>query len=495
MNAMKGRIHYAAYLLLLFLTVACNLDFEPYDGLPESELIQDQVGLQGATIGNYNYLKDAYYQRNFHFFGEYGGDNVSLSGTTTDQLFYCYNYQHFPAMTPTTAFWEKAYQLIVGCNKVIQAIDDSDSPELRQIKGENLFLRAQAFFHLCNTFGRPYYQSPETNLGIPVKLDDRVENVPSRATVKEVYNQVIADLLKAEQLMNEPKENIYATKETAQAMLSRVYLYMSGTASNPNEQYALKTIEYATKVIESGRFHLLETQKYKTYFRYPPEENGETIFAVRHLADIDDRGWNSIGSMYNYVDQQGWGEMYASQPFRELLDENPEDARHAFIEPQYEADGVTLQKRNGYPKYFINKYSLQENYPTLSSPVFLRLAEMYLNRAEAYAKIGEDQKALDDVNRIRLRAGLVGNQLYTTFNLKGRESVLDVVLEERRLELAFEAQRRWDIFRNGLTLDRNYPGVHLNGDALLEIPPNHPRVVFYIPESQMLVHQNLVQNP
>jgi len=69
------------------------------------------------------------------------------------------------------------------------------------------------------------------------------------------------------------------------------------------------------------------------------------------------------------------------------------------------------------------------------------------------------------------------------------------VLEERRLELAFEAQRKWDIFRNGLTLDRNYPGTHEQGDALLFVPPDHPRVVFYIPESQILVQDNLVQNP
>ncbi len=485
----------AICILVVFSVSACNLDFEPYDGLPESELTETESGLQGATIGNYNYLKDWYYQRNFHFFGEYGGDNVSLSGTTTDQLFYCYNYQHFPAMFPTTAFWEKAYQLVVGCNKVIQAIDDNASVDMRQVKGENLYLRAQAMFHLCNTFGRPYYQNPEINPGIPVKLDDVVENVPPRSTVKQVYQQVIDDLLYAEQLMGRGKKNIYASKEVAEALLSRVYLYMSGTPDNPNREYAEKAVEYAGKVIASGRYSLMDTESYKTYFRLSPEDNRETIFAVKHIADVDDQGWNSIGSMYNYVAQQGWGEMYASLSYRELLDQNPEDARHSFIDPQYEADGITLQKRNGYPKYFINKFSLQENYPTLSSPVFLRLAEMYLNRAEANAKLGNNQAAIDDVNLIRERAGLTGDQLYSLDDLKGRDNVLEVVLEERRLELAFEAQRRWDIFRNGLTLDRHYPGIHENGDALLSVSPDHPRVVFFIPESQILVHDGLIQNP
>lgn len=474
---------------------ACNLNYVPYDGIPESELILSDVGLRGATIGNYNYLKDPYYQRHFHFFGEYGGDNVSLSGTTSDHLFFCYNYQHFPAMGPTTNFWEKAYQLIVGSNKVINAIDENASDELKQLKGENLFLRAQALFHLTNIFGRPYYQNPESNLGVPVKLDDNIENVPARATVKEVYNQVIADLLLAEQLMESKKSCIYSSKEVVQAMLSRVYLYMSGTPGNPDKEFAEKAKEYASKVINSKRYSLLGTEALKTYFRMAPEQNTETIFAVKHKADVDDRDWDSIGSMYNHIDGKGWGEMYASQPYRELINQHPEDARLAFIEPQYENDGKTMETRNGYPKYYINKFSLQEEKPTLSSPVFLRLAEMYLNRAEANAKLGNYSDAIDDVNLIRERAGLSGDALYTASDLKGRGSVFAVVLEERRLELAFEAQRRWDIYRNGLTLNRNYPGIHDQGDALLYIPANHPRVVFFIPESQMFVQDNLIQNP
>lgn len=261
------------YLLILFVAFGCNLNYQPYDGIPESELKEDIIGLNGATIGNYNYLKDGYYQRNFHFFGEYGGDNVSLSGTTSDHLFFCYNYQHFPAMYTTSNFWEKAYQLMVGCNKVILSIDNNSSAELKQLKGENLYLRAQTLFHLVNTFGRPYYQSPETNLGVPMKLDDQVINVPTRGTVKEVYDQIIADLLQAEALMGSERSNIYASREVAQAMLSRVYLYMSGTPENPNLSYAQKAKEYAGKVIESDRYRLLGTEDFKTYFRKLPEQN------------------------------------------------------------------------------------------------------------------------------------------------------------------------------------------------------------------------------
>lgn len=489
---MKKIITIAA--ILLIATTSCDLNYLPYDGFPESELFKSDIGIKGATVGNYNQLKDAAYQRGFHFFGEYGGDNLSLSGPTRDHLIYCYNYEHFSSMGPTTYFWESAYRLIVGCNKVIQAIDDNASAEMKHLKGENLFLRAQALFHLSNCFGRPYYQSPETNLSVPIKLDDLMTTIPPRSTVKDVYNQVIADLLIAEQLMGSSKSNAYASKEVAQALLSRVYLYMSGTPEKPNQEYAKKSIEYADKVINSGRYSLIPTQDLKNYFTWAPESNKETIFEVKHIV-VDDRNLGAIGALYNIVNGKGWGQLYPSQPMRELIDQNPEDARRGFIVPQYAADGVTLKLNNGLPVYYITKFSLQEGYPTLSSPVHFRLAEMYLNRAEASAKLGKNQDAIDDVNLIRTRAGLTGEKLYTVSNLKGRSSVFAVVLEERRIELMFEAQRRWDIFRNGLTLDRNYPGIHTSGKALLSIPATHPRVVFFIPESQMLVQSNLVQNP
>lgn len=131
----------------------------------------------------------------------------------------------------------------------------------------------------------------------------------------------------------------------------------------------------------------------------------------------------------------------------------------------------------------------------LSSPVYLRLAEMYLNRAEANAKLGNLQEAIDDVNIIRRRAGLSGAALYTLADLKGHASVLDVVLEERRLELAFEAHRPFDLFRNNRPMVRAYPGFHGSDNYNLTINPTDERIIFFIPEREMNVNPNLVQNP
>ncbi len=150
--------------------------------------------------------------------------------------------------------------------------------------------------------------------------------------------------------------------------------------------------------------------------------------------------------------------------------------------------------------YYHIKYNLQEGLINLSSPVYLRLAEMYLIRAEANAKLGSSQLALDDVNRIRQRAGLSGAKLHTLASIAASgKSALDVVLEERFLELAFEGHRAYDLFRNGRSMVRNYPGTHA-----LNVTPNNinqtvlatdNRVIHFIPQTEIARNPNLTQNP
>lgn len=488
---------YPAILCAAVLTgCSDDLDVQPYDGLTIDQTTGTPEGLKAATIGNYNYIKDSYYTRNFHMLVEYPSDNVALSGTTTDPLFYAYNYQHLTSMGITDNFFRKAYQAIYGTNVVIEKLQEGQSAELDQVLGENYFLRAMVHFDLVNIFGRPYAQDGGASPGVMIRNNTDINDLPARSSVKEVYEFVIGDLEKAASLMGSSKSSSFASKEVAQALLSRVYLYMEN-----NE----KAIEYADLVINSGRYTLLPTADLPNYFTYANETNRETIFAIKHTLQ-DDQTWGSLGSMY-LNDGMGYGEMYASESYRNLIDKFEEDKRREFIVPVYEknadgsikkgADGKpVLSTRNGYQKYYITKYSYQEGVVTLSSPVYLRLAEMYLNRAEANAKLGNDEAALEDVNLIRRRAGLSGDALFSASNMMGYTSVLDVVLDERRLELAWEAQRKYDVFRNKRTMVRNYPGTHLpSGSNTQEIPYTHPRVVYFIPEQEIILNPKLEQNP
>lgn len=472
---------------LLISAGACEMDLEPFDSKTDATALSTVNDLQTATYGVYAGLVNADYTRIQHFLGEYPGDNVALSGTTSDPLYNIYNYTDYPGNSRTHAFWRQAYKVIFSANQVIENITEGESASLDQLKGENLYLRAMVHFDLVRFFGRPYSQGAGSNPGVVIKDKTSDEEFPSRSTVKEVYDFIIADLEKAATLMTEEKSSVFASEQVANALLARVYLYKEDNA---------KALLYANKVLTSDRYQLVDTEPYKKYFTVVPENNPETIFAIRHTV-ADNRLKNAIGSMY-YNDpvtkSTGWGEVYASVAFINLLNTYQEDARHSFIELQLDENGDTL-KRGNVPKYFVNKYNWQEGVANLSSPVYLRLAEMYLNRAEANAKLDNGQLALDDVNIIRERAGLSGTDLYTLTDLKGHASVLDVVLEERRLELAFEGHRPGDVFRNNLPLIRAYPGFHSQDRYNQTILPTDDRVVFFIPEREVVVNPNLNQNP
>lgn len=138
---------------------------------------------------------------------------------------------------------------------------------------------------------------------------------------------------------------------------------------------------------------------------------------------------------------------------------------------------------NVYPLNYMKKFSCQEGRITnLASPIMLRWGELVLNRAEAYAHLGNVSKALEDVNVMRRRAGLGEEDMFTVSNMteRGYDDVLDVVLDERRLELCFEGFRVLDLRRNRRDIDRRYAGRQI-----WEIVPyNDPRLMYQIPRAE-----------
>lgn len=156
-------------------------------------------------------------------------------------------------------------------------------------------------------------------------------------------------------------------------------------------------------------------------------------------------------------------------------------------------DGKVRSNGGNFPIYYNTKFSGQEGKSNLTSPALLRWGEVVLNRAEAYAKVGgKDQKALDDVNTIRHRAGLDGDADMTLANYtaRGYNSILDVVLDERRMEFCFEGLRYFDLFRNRKDMDRRFVGFHAFGD----IKWTDPRIALLIPLDE-INSSGISQNP
>ena len=548
---------------------ACNIEKVPYDKITAEQITSDaSTSIDALLNGVYAQLKT--WSDPMHRCGEYAGDNMMIRGSSTDAFFEFISYSRTPNNYRLQNFWDYGYKGIAQASNIINLVEEGQSTEIDNKLGECYYVRGMLYFYFVRAYGRPYYQAPDKNLGVPI-VNGTPENIndmffEDRATVHETYMQAINDLKKAEQLLTLDQGPAYASKGAAQAMLSRVYLYMSGTYENPNTQYAQLAVEYADKVINSGNYSLLSREDFMKYNTFVPENNAESIFVVKRVAS-EYSGYDhyyGVGGMYANIGGMGWGEMFASAKYIDLLNETgrndwrPDnykivDARAAFIEPTYRADHqlvfrfikrdsetvenyaqfdavkngatVTCTDAEGtsytltpvseeeeiytieyqgatyegvldyfinlnrvYPQFYITKCSREGEDSHLHSPVISRLAEIYLNRAEAYAKLGNYPAALNDLNIIRERSIVGGG--YASLDASNAGDLID---KERQLELAYQAERSYDVFRNGKPLDRSFPGPHNQAEI---VEASDYRVTYYIPQNAINAYPGtLTQNP
>ena len=332
---------------LLFGMTGCSLDVEMYDGVSAEDF--DIKNITELSQGSYRLLKnDNGLIDNGSAFWTYGGDDIAWNGTSTGGTWTLYDYSRNMQSSLTEYTWELGYRTIGNCNEVISRIKElgnASTTEETIMMGENYYLRALCYFLLVNEFAQPYSNNPTQNPGLPLKLLPGIldEDMPkTRSTVAEVYDQVVKDLKDAITYMTlptgtKPKSNIYGTKEAAEALLARVYLYME----NWEDAYTM-----ADNVIKSGRFELEKGERYANYPQYVPEENKETIFAVRRTLDKDDNGSSRFGSLFIRIDGTGWEEMSPSSRYLDLIElhrdakDMPADLRSRYIVKRYVEDGV-----------------------------------------------------------------------------------------------------------------------------------------------------------
>jgi hypothetical protein len=505
---MKKKI-FSIITLLVFAASSCkNLDVTPSDAISTGTIVTTTDGLTNALNGVYALFKDHIefnglvdqnnmYLRQFYQLSDFASDDIVNGQITEDPLFNSFTLNHSPSQSNTRYFWYVSYKMITGVNTVIDAVEKSGKTDAttNQLLGECYFLRAFCHFNLVRLFGKPYSVDPNSP-GIILRTNLTDPAIKARSTVKEVYESVIADSEKAAALMTQPRGVQYASQNAAWSLLARVNVYKEDNA---------KAIEYANKVINSGKYTLANKEAYKTLFANATTST-ETIFCVA-FTKVDDYGkFGSIASMIYSDGNSGWGEEYASSSLRSAMSAHPEDVRWSYIIPLSNGAGG-VQKKNGIEVYYISKFSFQDGLPNLSSPIMFRIAEMYLIRAEAEAKTGATPAALDDVDMIRKNRGLEAS-LYNKV-LPAGKTALDVVLAEKRIEMAFEGHRTYDVFRNKRTLNKTYWGYHINGlketdidlsktptgYPNLTVPYTSPRIIYYLPIDETLSNPLATQNP
>lgn len=357
-------------IILAFIAIAilsgCDLERFPYDSYATQEVESDPEGKLDVLLdGCYSQLRVV--EEATTRLGEYRGDLVRKDKPTTAAYRIHFLFTRVEDNSECNDYWNNCYKIIAQSSEIMKLIEEGKSEDIDQKLGEAYFLRGWMYWNLCKMFGRPYYQNPETNLGVPI-INGKPDNItsyiyPDRSTVKEVYETAIKDLEKAETLLTKDQV-IKPSKEGVWAMLAKIYAFMSGTFENPNANYAKLSAEYADKVIKSGKYSLLSREAFMKSNELAPDNsaNTETIFASK--LSYADRPTQSeqqslVGGQYARIRETGWGEVNASSIAIDLLNEvgtsdwrreygennNMVDARAAFVVPDYDKNDDGSYKR------------------------------------------------------------------------------------------------------------------------------------------------------
>ncbi|WEK37259.1 MAG: RagB/SusD family nutrient uptake outer membrane protein [Candidatus Pseudobacter hemicellulosilyticus] len=450
---MKNKI-FQSLLALSLLTgiTGCEkrLDIDPVNSIREEDALKTSADVEALLVGAYSDMGDAdLYGGSMYILSELmaAGNEVAWWGTfqTYGQV---YNHNITVNNAQVANMWMSAYKVINDCNTVLANLNLVVEDRRDKVEGEAKFIRGTVYFDLVRLFAKPWNQgNPTVNDGVPIiltptKIPLTEENKKARAKVAEVYAQVIQDLLDAESLLGGHRKytDFFASSEVASAMLARVYLQKG---DYPN------AAEAADKVISSDVW-TLEPTYYDDVFPYDSDNEAkvmtnttEDVFAIQVT---NTAGTNDFFTFYYYR-----GDITVEPAFFDLFE--PDDER------QYMYDG------DGY----IYKYTMQ-----YSNVHIIRLAEMYLTRAEANFREGTaiGAEPVDDVNIIRGRVGLGGYDI--------ADLTLDNIILERKLELALEGFNLQDIKRT-----EGAAGI-TSWDS--------PKLVFPIPDRERKVNTLLTQN-
>jgi starch-binding outer membrane protein, SusD/RagB family len=396
-----------------------------------------------------------------------------------------------------TGNWATNYGIINRTNLVIDAVDanlitDVTEAKAKQFKGEALFLRAWSYFMLATSYS--YLPGKEINgftAGVPLILTPTKSvgdvTFPARATNAEVYTQIKADLVEAINLLDNTAraEKAYASKAAAQALLSRVHLYLDEWASaitvsgqvlattNVNSK-ATRVEPTGAGLVQSWRTHKDKTESIME-ITYTTAENPGTA-SLQSWLTIFPKPVNATCT--GNATRASFADLTIPTTLLNLYPAT--DVRKTtLIEGPY----CKLGQSN---LYFSNKFSGTGGAFGLDNVTIFRTSEVLLNRAEAYARTNQLDLAIDDVNVIRVRAG---NPALVKGSLT-QQALVDAILVERRLELAFEGHRWYDLLRNKQDITKAPGGV-----ASGIVGYNDYRILSSIPAADIDVNKSLTQNP
>ena len=453
---MKNTLRIAFICMLVFC--ACKKQNEWLDekrqitdNIPET-LKDFQAIIDNSTIMNSTYPTIGLLGADNYYFP----DGIVPSINTVSRNSYLWSKEIFEG--EGSSEYNSAYNIIASSNIILEGLEKLDKSaekiiDYNNVKGQALFFRAMMFYELASVFCKQYDKNTAaTDLGICVRTKSDIHHLEPRSSVEYAYNLITNDLKNAASLMQiTPAYKTRPSKPAAFALLARVYLQM-GNFVNAKE-YADSTLKYVNEILD---FNSDIISVSKTY-RFPDFKlgNPEVLFYATGFQYV------AIGpnasSNRSYVD---------SLLFQSYSDD---DLRKIYL---FAVDNTGKAKYRG-------PY-------TGNDMIFTGIGvnEIYLIRAECNARLNNVALATDDLNKLlknRYRKGT-----YSDFLPTDPDAALIKILEERRKELPFIGQIRWqDLrrlnkeFRFARVLKRLYNGT------LYEIQPDDKRYVYPFPQNEI----------
>jgi hypothetical protein len=458
-------------ILILFMigfVLSCSesfLELTPQQSVSDLEALENLEDLNSSITGVYDEISGSnYYGRYMLMIPDVMADDVKQNSQANRIVPYA---EHIVEKSDPDAasLWTGMYRAINATNNIINsdvAVAATAVADKDHIIGEAYALRAQIYFDMVRMFAQHYtYTSDASHLGVPLILNFDPINKPERNTVKAVYDQIISDMTMAISLMKSNSRsgnsNTLSSAST-KALLSRVYLYKEDWSN-------AETL--ATEVLGSG-FSLVPNDNY--FSLWTTDNSSESIFEIS-MTEADNVGGNGIAGLYS---RNGYGDYLPSNDVVSLYD--PADTRLSTFKEDSSLAGE-------FAPFRVDKYP---DFNGFDNVKVIRLAEIYLIRAEARAEIGTNiQGAQQDLDMVHQRALPSAPNTSVT-----GEALKEAIFLERRLELCFEGQRLWDLMRNKMDVVR----IQCTA-AICLIPYASDTVLLPIPQVETDANSNITQNP
>jgi len=473
-------------VLITWTITSCSdfLDLEPIsntiaveDPAGDSIIYQTADEAEAALTGVYDDFRNEYFELDYYVNGDAQSDDA-YAGADNPMNFQIDDYNIDALNKNVSRDWAYLYGTIGRANLVINNVMLCPDPSLtearkKEMLGESSFIRAFMYFQAVQLWGDAPLQLTEvTTLSADLLPEIYPLLFPSRAPMDSVYMQIVKDLETAVSYcrVSTPHKG-YATIGAANAMLAKVYATMQPRDYN-------KVAQYCDAVI-NGPYQLLDN--YDDLWNNTAENTVESIFEINYEGTETNANWGV--NMFRGFDWKKFN-IPSNDLVKAFDDEGDMIRKNASVIFENQGFPDPHWPQDNYP--FINKWRIFG----VSSPqnyIFLRLADFILLKAEALNELGDVNGAAELVNQVRSRVDLPNT------TASSQEEMRLAIEKERRLELAFEGHRWYDLKRTGRAIEVINNAVDETGQPLgYNLTP--ARLLWPIPQAELDINTSLTQN-